>query len=325
MSKTFASRRNARAHGFTLLELMVSLSLGALLLGSLNTVLVRADDARQERRMRDELRSEGAFALARMSAAVRGSERVFVPTRDDPRTESRTENSRLNILAVSLDPTLDRNRDGRLDADNDDDGRVDEDLGSDIHGDSAPGILQVDDDGDGDPIDELATGSGGGEEWPCNIYASFNDDEDEACNEDPINGLDDDGDGRFDEDPHGDLNDDGLPGIGGFDDNGNGTIDDGHPLDNDEDGKTGEDWFDVVAFSVVDGELIERFPSFANSTMDSTAAWVETPIASNVDMLYAHRVVPTNGRDDYLMLILVLSNEFDSVVLTEWIRIAAGL
>ena len=74
---------------------------------------------------------------------------------------------------------------------------MDEDLPNDNQHDFQPGIMLIDDDGDGS-IDE---GSGWAE-----------DDEDGLNNEDPLDGVDNDGDGSIDEDAPSDNNGDGCPG-----------------------------------------------------------------------------------------------------------------
>ncbi len=82
------------------------------------------------------------------------------------------------MLAVTLPADVDLDNDGYPDADDDADGLIDEDLPNDIHHDFFPGIMLIDDDGDGS-VDE---GTGWAE-----------DDEDGAENEDPLDGIDNDG------------------------------------------------------------------------------------------------------------------------------------
>ncbi len=177
--------------GFTLLELLAVLAGGALLLVGLSGVVGRALQAWDVTREQTELTRRGRFALDRMISATNGTTRLFIPAPDN--TATAYDESMRDVLAVLLDPTLDRNRDGFADADNDKDGLVDEDLGVDSTNDGAPGIVGVDDDNDS-LVDEASVSD---------------DDEDGLSDEDPANGADDDGDGSVDEDEGSVADDDG--------------------------------------------------------------------------------------------------------------------
>ena len=180
-----------RRSGFTLLELLAVLAGGAILIVGLSAVVGRALEAWDVTREQTELTRQGRFALDRMVAATNGTTRLLLPSPDNGATVY-SESIR-DVLAVLLDPTLDRDRDGFMDADNDKDGLVDEDLGDDATNDGAPGIVGVDDDNDS-TVDEASP---------------RDDDEDGLSDEDAANGVDDDGDGNVDEDEGSLADDDG--------------------------------------------------------------------------------------------------------------------
>ena len=282
--------------GFTLIELLASLAIAALLAvamtGLVNTVLETSTDTSTQN---DALR-DSRFAMQRMVAAVLGTERLMLPLADNPNTNWR-ENVRAQtvpasapegdstlataVLAVTLDPTLDVNRDDIMDADNDGDGRVDEDTAADNTNDGAAGITDIDDDGDG-AVDE-------------SDQEDDDEDEDQTGNkdEDWIDGIDNDGDGAVDEDFPDDSNFDNLPGIAGFDDDADGAIDEGDQMDDDEDDTKDEDWFDPVVFFLSGSTLIERRPDLdANDGKDYT----EYPIAVNVSRFRVERIPGTGKR-----------------------------
>ena len=148
------------------------------MLGGLAGVAVQATRAREQVGAASQLQEEAQFALERMLRAVRSSNRLLIP-RPERGGTAYSESVR-NVLALALDPTLDRDADGFADADNDRDGRINEDFGEDVTKDSQDGIVGVDDDGDGG-IDE---------------GDARDDDEDGTHNEDDLDGADDDGDGR---------------------------------------------------------------------------------------------------------------------------------
>ncbi|HET8699160.1 MAG TPA: prepilin-type N-terminal cleavage/methylation domain-containing protein [Gammaproteobacteria bacterium] len=234
--------RRTRQRGLTLVEVLGSLAIGALLFAALTGVALQSTRALEAASGTAELAQDAQFALDRMVDAVRASGKVLVP-KPERATTAYSESQR-NVLAVTLDPTLDRDGDGFPDADNDRDGRIDEDLDEDATNDGAPGIVGVDDDGDGS-IDE---------------GPARDDDEDGASNEDNADGIDNDGDGLVDEDSNADANDDGKAGIKAFDDDGDAAVDEGNLEDDDEDGQRNEDWLDARVFRVVGTTLVERLP-----------------------------------------------------------------
>lgn len=133
--------------GFTLVELLVVLIVGALLLAGLAGAVSNALSAERMARARNDRLREVRFAMDRMVTAVAGSPRLLLPLAEAPATP--WSESVRDVLALVLDPRLDRDGDGFADADNDRDGRIDEDPGADLNADGAAGIAGIDDDGDG--------------------------------------------------------------------------------------------------------------------------------------------------------------------------------
>ncbi len=218
----------------TLVEVLLTLAVVTVLLAGLSTVLAEALNQWRHGQGRSELLYQGRFAMERMVEAASRSRRLMVPLADNPATP--WEEDEREILAVTLDPGLDRDSDGFADADNDKDGLIDEDIPTDNTNDTVTGIIGIDDDGDG-TIDELAAGGDG--------YTD--NDEDGSKREDCIDGIDNDGDGTVDEDIPKDNDR-----LGG----------DKNPYDNDGDGLKHEDWLDPVVFFVSADEkrLMERMP-----------------------------------------------------------------
>ena len=225
-----------RKGGFTLIEFLISMVMGALIVTAIAAVVSQLSDSRVAVQERGQLAQEAHFAMTRMVRAVAQTRDLILPQMDKPATDWR-ENVRDEtipaslpegsstrasaVLAVSLSARVDLNADGIPDADNDGDGYLDEDYPADVLFDASPGIYQIDDGGNGH-VDE---------------GTSNNDDDDERLNsndEDPINGIDDEGDGLVDDDPSADMNGDGAPGIVGVDDDNDGLVDEGSAADDDE-------------------------------------------------------------------------------------------
>jgi prepilin-type N-terminal cleavage/methylation domain-containing protein len=230
--------------GFTLLELLLAMVLGALLLGALADVSRQTLATHDSVDARQRLNRAALDAMQRITRAAAASPGLLLPLQDNPATAGNAENIR-SVLAMRMDPATDLDGNGVPDADNDGDGRIDEDPPADATNDAAPGIVGIDDDNDG-TVDESG------------ITAS--DDESATVDDDPVNGVDDDGDGSVDEDPGADANGDGCPGICGVDDNGDGTVDNGSVNDDDEDGRSDEDWIDPLVFYQRGTQLILRTP-----------------------------------------------------------------
>ncbi len=285
-----AADRARAAAGFTLVEMIATLAIAALLISSLAAVVsgALASDARA--RERSALAVDARLAMDRMVTAIGRSNRLVLPLAENPATGFSESLRDPGVLAVALDPELDRDADGVADADNDADGRVDEDMPADANLDGAPGLVGIDDDGDG-LVDESAGGVG-------------DDDEDGVADEDPLRGDDADLDAAYDEDAPADANGDGAPGVGGADDDGDAQVDEGPAGDDDEDGSTDEDWLDVVAYRLGGNQLLERMPDPAAA--DGTD-FTERVIASHVSAFRVSRLPVGAGRAQLVELTLELT------------------
>ncbi|MGI9203363.1 MAG: prepilin-type N-terminal cleavage/methylation domain-containing protein [Woeseiaceae bacterium] len=317
--------------GFTLLELLVALSLAALLLTGIAGVADNALKSRTAIEERNRLNTQARFAMQRMVRAVGETRYLYLPMPDKNDTNWR-ENVREEtvpasppegasikataVLAVTLSAAFDLDADGFPDVDNDRDGLIDEDLPGDIAFDFDPGIHLIDDGGDG-LVDE-------------GFFADEDDDERfNFSNEDPINGIDDDNDGAVDEDPSQDMNGDGEPGIAGFDDDADGQIDEGSSADDDEDGSSDEDWLDALVYYLQGSSLVERHPVPWDETANGDVTgrdFVESTIAENVTLFRVERPVASAGGDQLVYLTLELTEPSgESVRLDARIRVGAAL
>ena len=311
------------ASGFTLVELMISLVMGVLILAALASLSTQSLQTEAVVQEHNELAADARFAMQRMVTAVLGTRHLLLPLADNPNTNWR-ENLREQtvpasapegsstlataVLAVTLDPTLDVDGDGFADSDSDKDGKTDEDPDDDNSVDGKPGIIGIDDDGDGS-VDE---GSG--------PDAAKDDDEDGSIDEDIIDGVDNDGDGSVDEDAPKDINDDGRPGISGIDDDGDGTVDEGFKPDDDEDGASDEDWFDPVVFFLDDTTLLERRPNL--NPVDGND-YNEYPIAENVTRFRVERI-PQGGSRAVLVDLTLDTTGPDGKTITLNTRVRVG-
>lgn len=321
--------------GFTVIELISSLAIAALLLTAMTGIVNNALNVRDDTLARNDATRELRFAMDRIVAAVRRSDRLLLPLADNPNTNWR-ENVREQsipptppegastlataVIAITLGPTLDRDEDSWCDANNDKDfldlnnngsrdagepERIDEDLDHDNHNDFAIGIVAIDDDGDGS-IDESGS--------------SNDDDEDGLINEDELGNGDEDNDGSLDEDKSSEINNDNAPGVLGFDDDYDGTIDEGNNDDDDEDGLRGEDWFDPVVFFLSGTTLMERLPNL--NPVDGTD-YTEYPIADNVTHFRVERV-PDAGKRAVLVDITLELTVPGGEPTSERVRIRVG-
>lgn len=290
-----------RQSGLTLVEVLAAMAIAVLLLAAVSQSVHTLMQTERAMTNRHELQESARFALERIARMVARSPSLLVPQADDPGT-GQNESAR-NVLVLVLDPTLDRDGDGFADADNDEDGRIDEDLGGNVNGDGCAGRCAIDDDGDG-TIDE---------------WQSDDDDEDQARDEDSLNGIDDDGDGSVDEDPDADTNDDGCAGYCGVDDDGDGLIDEGAATDDDEDGASDEDWRDEISWHVTGTELRERYPAIGAT---SGTQVTEQTIASGVQA-FAVTLVDDDGRHPLVELQLTLVAGADSVTRTLRVRVGS--
>ena len=300
-------KRQSKTSGFTLLEVLISMVLGALIVSVLVSVVSELSNTRKVLREHDQLTQDARFAMSRMTRAVRESRKLMLPLPDKPGTDWR-ENVREEtipasppegsstkataVLAVSLSARVDLDADGFSDADNDRDGRLDEDYPADVTFDASPGIHLIDDDGDG-AVDE-------------SVDLEDDDEEQTVQDEDPLNGLDDDRDGVIDEDPAADMNGDGEPGYAGVDDDGDGLIDEGSSADDDEDGTTDEDWLDAVVYFLQSDSLIERHPVPWDENLDTNVTgrdFIESVIAEDVSRFRVERV-PGSGNGEIVDITL---------------------
>ncbi|MGI9262643.1 MAG: prepilin-type N-terminal cleavage/methylation domain-containing protein [Woeseiaceae bacterium] len=318
-----------RQRGFTLIEVVIAVALGALLLLGLSGVIRQAAQSQTSINERDLLTSEARFALQRIVRAVSHSPKLLLPLEDKPATSWR-ENVREQtvpasapesgsllataVLAVALPLYSDLDQDGVPDADNDQDGRIDEDLGGDSANDTAPGIYLIDDNGNG-MVDDGVFANDDDDEW-------FSD-----TNEDPINGIDDDGDENTDEDPPDDMNADGCPGICSVDDNNDGTIDGGSNEDDDEDGNVNEDWYDPVVFYLEDGVLKERTPVPWDETGVGGITgrdFVTSDIANDVTLLRFERLPISGGIAQLIDITLELTGAENGETVSLQTRVRVG-
>ena len=278
---------NRPSHGFSVVEALISVVIGAMVLVAAQQMLAATEALREEHERAHEGLAELDFAMQRMLKNARYSQRMLLPAPDRP-ASSIVENIREEVpgttgstavFAVTLPASVDRNQDGIADADNDGDGRIDEDTPGDITNDAAPGIYLIDDDND-NSVDE----------------GSQNEDDDEYLafsNEDKLDGVDNDNDGAIDEDWNNDANDDGQPGVAGVDDDGDGSIDEGSVEDDDEDGQSDEDWLDPVVYYLDGTNLMERLPVPWDTDSDTDVDgrdFVTNTLLSNVQRFRVERV-----------------------------------
>lgn len=323
-------RANNLQRGFSLVELLTSLVIAALLLVGLQQVIGQGLAVTDSVGQQTDMLRQARFAMSRMTDAVRTSTRLLVPQNDNPAT-ALAENVRSQtvpasppqtgssldsaVLGLTISPLQDLDRNGVADADNDGDGRIDEDLPADNNNDGEPGLRGFDDDGNG----------------TTDFWLSPNADDDEsndlAQSEDPVNGLDDDGDGVTDEDPAADNNGDGAPGISGIDDDGDGSVDEGNAADDDEDGSDDEDWYDVVVYFVNGTDLIERraVPWDTNGdTVLSGRDFVESVIAEGVSAITFERLASTSAASGELVDISLTLVDVDGETQTLRTRVRVG-
>ena len=320
-----------KMQGFTLVELLVTMVIASLVMVALGRVVGETLYLYATSIARQELTREASFAMARLTAAVRGAEYLFIPLDENPAT-AWSESVR-EVLAITPDPAVDRDQDTWDDANTDKDfldfnnngtrdpgepERVDEDVFQDMTNDGASGIKGIDDDGDG-LVDEGTIDADG-------VYAD--DDEDGIHNEDYMDGLDNDLDGTIDEDCSADMNKDGDGGVKGVDDDGDGLIDEGPPNDDDEDGSNNDDWFDPVVFFLSGTTLMERTPVTWDENGDATIDgldFVENPVADNVSAFRVERLVKGARRKTLVDITLTLDSGGDSITLHTLTRVGGAL
>ena len=328
-----AAPHNKQQSGYTLIELLIALALSAILFTGLGSVVGQALNIHDTVREKNDLTRQARFAMQQMVNAVSRSPHLLLPLNDSSNTNWR-DNLREEtvppstpvgdstlataVLAMTLDPLQDLDGDGTADADNDGDGRIDEDLPQDTTYDNAPGIVLIDDMGDG-TVDKFSG-------------CCFMDDEEDfgIINEDPVNGTDDDGDGLVDEDPGSDMNGDGCPGVCGIDDDADGQVDEGSSFDDDEDGKIDEDWYDPVVFYLDNGTLMQRTPvpwDESGGGLVNGLDFIVEPIAENVTRFRVERLPQNGDRAVTVDLTLALTSPVtgETVSLNTRIRVGGAL
>ncbi len=294
------------SHGYTLVEMLISVVIAALIIAGLAGVVSGALELGADAVERNTLARDARFAMQRMVSAVRHTRRLVLPLAENPETVWSESDRDPGVLAVSLDPALDSDADGVMDADNDGDGLIDEDLPDDNNLDGAAGILGIDDDGDGS-VDEQAPNDGT-PNW-ADWWHYTNNDEDLDWAEELLNGIDDDGDGAVDEDIYADMD---LA----WRESGSDYIDD------DGDGASDEDWFDQLVYHLVGTTLVERRPNLNPS--DGTD-YTERVIADDVTQFRVQRIYPDNGAAVLVDITLVLGSAAASTTVQTRVRVGAGL
>jgi len=302
--------------GFTLLELLICLALAAVIILGLSDILSTSLATRNIVHAENDAALQTEFAMDRMTRMVSGSRRLIIPLGENPAT-AWSESVR-NVLAVTLPRTIDLDNNGIVDVDNDGDGLIDEDLPGDNNNDGAPGIIGIDDNGNG------TTDISSAPTAPSN-----DDDEDNLEDEYFDDGLDNDSDGSIEEDYGQDMNHDNLPGVAGIDDDGDGTIDEGHLRDDDEDGLANEDWFDNVVYFLSGTTLIERLPVPWDEDGNSHVTgldYVENPLAENVTRFEVTRQAQGGSLPVLVTILLELAGPSgEPYVLTATVRLGGGL
>lgn len=172
-------------YGFTLLEMLLALALGAMLMATVSTVvmpLLQSNSTLSKSLNESSDLDNSTELLSNMDRIAKMGIAVF-PSALDTGVE-RTS------LAIQLLGTG-------------------EDVSADANGDGKAGIANMDPNG----------------YTKSNVSDSEDDDKDGTANEDPINGLDDDNDGLIDEDPNNDSDENSEGGVSHVDDNRDGTFD----------------------------------------------------------------------------------------------------
>jgi prepilin-type N-terminal cleavage/methylation domain-containing protein len=213
--------------GLTLVELLFATAILGIIAAAATPLVSIFFEFHKNGAARLQLYHEGIVAMERMTAGVRRSTYLLIPNAHNPTRDTLAFSGCVNedndfYFGDPLFP------------------RIDEDTGAEMSRDDEPGIIGVDDDGDG-LVDE-------------HVFEHGDDDEDGVAEEDPTNGYDDDGDGNIDEDALHDSNDDNASGIAGMDDDGDGQVDNGDTeADDDEDGLKNEDSLDPVVYTFESG------------------------------------------------------------------------
>lgn len=337
--------RRAYQGGLTVLEILVSVAIGAILILSLSGVTGQALDAKDKSRLKMQLLQDGQFAMDRMVTAVSGSSTLLLPLADNPGTAWREHVREQTVpgsapeagsvlatavLAVVLPASYDIDADGWSDANTDKDfldinrnairdpgepERINEDLFHDATNDGAAGIIGIDDNGNG-YVDDSSKNE-------------HDNDEDDVQHEDFFDGIDNDGDGSVDEDANHDNNDDGEPGLAGVDDDLDGSIDEGSKEDDDEDGEKNEDSLEPVVYFLQGNSLVERWPMPYDVNDDNTIDgldYLESVVAEGVTRFRIERIpAPPGGRVSVDVTLELAEVGSDPVLLHSIVRLGGAL
>ena len=111
------SQRNQQ--GMSLLEIVISVAIAGMLMAGISSAISGAIEAQRNTRAQNEALQQTRFALNRMVTAVSKTRYLMIPLAENPATA--WAESQRDVLAVTLDPTLDRDQDGWADANNDKD------------------------------------------------------------------------------------------------------------------------------------------------------------------------------------------------------------
>ncbi|MDO7597660.1 MAG: hypothetical protein MUQ51_02125 [Pseudomonadota bacterium] len=306
-----------------MVELLIVVVISVILMAGMQSLIGTTLKIEADMSERNDSLQQARFAMQTMVVAVSGTQRLLIPLAENPSTP--WSESVRDVLAVTLGPQIDRNQDGWADANNDKDyldinnngardvgepERINEDLDDDNTNDGRPGIINIDDDGDG-LIDE---------------GSSNDDDEDDQQNEDPQDGIDNDGDGSIDEDASNDLSNDRMPGNLGVDDDLDGLIDEGgswRRADDDEDSARDEDWLDPIVFYLNGTTLMQRIP---NIDPADGADYSEYPIAENVTQLQIERLLGNDGVTVLVDITLQISpSTIEAMLFNTRVRVGARL
>ena len=297
--------------GFTLLELLICLALAAVIILGLSDILTTSLATRRIVHAENDLALQAEFAMDRIHRMVHGSSLLLIPLGENPATA--WSESMRDVLAVTLDPAIDLDNDSTPDADNDGDGLIDEDLPNDNTYDEAPGIINIDDNGDGTADNSAAPSP------------ADDNDEDGLDSEDWLDGLDNDNDGTIDEDIPADMNFDTKSGILGSDDDDDGLTDEGSAENDDEDNLDDEDWFDAVVYFLDGTTLMERLPVPWDENNDFQVTgkdYVESALLENVTRFEVSRQDLSSGKAVLVTIILELTgDEGKSYSLTVTLRV----
>ncbi|MFV1950794.1 MAG: type II secretion system protein J [Nitrospinota bacterium] len=240
-----------RKKGLTLIEVLVSVAVLAIIAGLFTQVIYGALESWRYNNDKDKLLHDGQSAMEMMVNSIRNTKWVLIPIKN---------NNLRDILAVSAG------------IDNDGDGLIDEDPGADITNDGQPGIAGIDDDGDGSvdegdmtDDDEMYAGFLKDQSSLASVFFSFITPDEvyaggttlpapDPVDEDCLNWTDSDLDGAYDEDPSGDLYGQGYN-------------------DDDNDGTEDEDWFDPRIFYLKGNTLVveEHIVDGATKTLTITS------------------------------------------------------